>query len=187
MSVAGALMTTEELLALPDEGMDRWLIQGQVREKAMTYRNRWHSLIVMRLGQFLNNWLDSQPHPRGAVYGGEAGCRLRRNPDTTVGLDAVYISAELAARQPNDTTIIDGVPTLAVEVLSPSDKQEEINEKVDEYLAAGVPLVWVIDPHRRTILVHRPDSEPELVTVRQELTGEPHLPGLRIPAAKLFE
>lgn len=112
--------------------------------------------------------------------------RLTRNPDTTVGVDAVYVSAEVAARQPQDTTLIDGVPILAVEILSPNDTLEEINEKIDGYLAAGVPLVWIIDPRRRTVMIYRPDQEPELVNVRQDLSGEPHLPGFRVAVAELF-
>jgi Uma2 family endonuclease len=76
---------------------------------------------------------------------------------------------------------------LVVEILSPNDTQSEIDEKVDGYLAAGVALVWVIDPHDRTVLVYRPGTEPALATVRQELDGEPHLPGFRVAVARLFE
>jgi Uma2 family endonuclease len=180
------LMTTEELLALPEDGMDRWLIRGQLRERPMTVRNRWHSRIMTRVAKFLDNWLDGQPEPRGSVLSGEAGCRLRRDPDTTVGIDVVYVSAEVAVRESEDTTLIDGVPVLAVEILSPNDVLEQINAKIDGYLQAGVPLVWVIDPHRRTVEIFRPDVEPELVNVRQELSGEPHLPGFRVPVAQLF-
>ncbi len=182
-----SLLTTAELLAMPPNGKDRWLIRGQLREKPMTVRNRWHSKIMMQIGYLLKCWLDQQPEPRGAILGGEAGCRLRRNPDTTVGIDVVYLSPELAAQEPKDTSLIDGVPTLVVEILSPSDTQQEIDEKTDDYLAAGVPLVWVVDPHDHTVLVYRPASAPELYTSRQELTGDPHLPGLRIPVSKVFE
>jgi Uma2 family endonuclease len=75
---------------------------------------------------------------------------------------------------------------LAVEILSPSDTIDQINERIDDYLGAGVALVWVIDPHRRTIEIIQGGQEPELVNVRQDLTGEPHLTGFRVPAAKLF-
>jgi Uma2 family endonuclease len=75
---------------------------------------------------------------------------------------------------------------LAVEILSPTDTQEEIHEKIDEYLAAGVALVWVIDPADRTVRVYRPDARPQLFNDEQELTGEPHLPGFRAPVARLF-
>ncbi len=183
-------MTTEELLALPDDGVERWLIRGQLREKRdtdMTKRNRVHSKVMVRVGQALANWLDQQPEPRGAVLCGEAGVRLRRNPDTTVGVDVVYVSAEVYARQTDESTVVDGVPVLVVEILSPSDTVEEINEKIDDYRSAGVPLVWVIDPYDRTVTVYRPGAEPELVNARQELTAEPHLPGFRVPVARLFE
>src|SRR5207244_109794 len=157
--------------------------------KPMTVRNRTHSrimVIMVRVARFLDNWLDQQPEPRGQVLCGEAGVRLRRDPDTTAGVDVVYVSAEVMARQSDDTTLIDGVPVLAVEIRSPNDTVEEINEKIDDYLAAGVALVWVIDPHRRTVEICRPGAEPELVNVRQELSGEPHLPGFRVPVAQIF-
>lgn len=183
---APATMTTEELLALPDNGIERWLIRGQLRECPMTVRNRWHSRIMVRVAKFLDNWLDQQSEPRGSVLCGEAGCRLRRNPDTTVGIDIVYVSPDVAVRAANDTTLIDGVPVLVVEILSPSDTEEQINEKIDDYLAVGVALVWIIDAHDRTVTIYRPGAEPELVNVRQELTAEPHLPGFRVPVGQLF-
>ncbi len=179
-------MTTDELLALPQDGVERWLIRGELREKPMTVRNRWHSRIMVRVAKFLDNWLDQQPEPRGAILCGEAGCRLRRDPDTTVGIDVVYISAELAVRESDDTSLIDGVPILIVEILSPSDTQEQVDEKIDGYMQAGVALAWVIDPHDRTVTIYRPGEEPILVNALQELSGEPHLPGFRVPVAHLF-
>ena len=76
--------------------------------------------------------------------------------------------------------------TLAVEILSPSDTQEDVNEKIDALLAAQVPLVWEVDPHRRTVEVHRPGAEPETFNVRQDLSGEPFLSGFRVAVADLF-
>jgi Uma2 family endonuclease len=179
-------MTTEELLALPENGTDRWLIRGQLREKPMTVRNRAHGRIMARLARFLDVWLDQQPEPRGEVLCGEAGVKLRRDPDTTVGIDVVYISAEVAARRTDVTSLIDGVPILAVEILSPNDTQEEIGEKIDDYLTAGVALVWIVKPRHRTIEIFQRGAEPIMVNVTQELSAEPHLPGFRIPAVQLF-
>jgi Uma2 family endonuclease len=179
-------MTTEEMLALPENGMERWLIRGQLREKPMTVRNRWHARVQARIAQLLGDWLDKQPQPRGEVLAGEAGCRLLRDPDVTVGIDVVYISAQLAAQQPEETTLIDGVPVLAVEILSPSDKVEEIDEKVDSYLEVGVALVWIVDAHDRTVTVYQPGAEPVLFNETQELSGEPHLPRFRVPVAQIF-
>jgi len=187
MATVTTPMTTEEMLALPENGMERWLVAGELRERPMTVRNRFHSSVMACVTTELVNWLRRQPQPRGQVLCGEAGCRLRRDPDTTVGIDVVYVSPEVAARQSEETSLIDGVPLLVVEILSPSDTQEHIDNKVDDYLAAGVALVWVIDPHDRAVLIYRPDAELELVNSRQELSGEPHLPGFRVPVARLFE
>ncbi len=186
VAVSTALMTTEELLALPEDGIDRELFRGVLREKEMTRRNRLHARTEARLAYLLESWLDAQPEPRGQVFSGEAGCILQRDPDTTVGIDVVYLSAEMVSRQSDRTTMIEGAPLLAVEILSPSDKQEDINAKVDAYLASGVVLIWLVDPHFRTVTVHRSDAAPVLFNVDQHLTSEPHLPGLSIPVRALF-
>jgi Uma2 family endonuclease len=187
MATVATPMTTEEMLALPDNGTERWLIAGELRERPMTVRNRFHSRVMICVGTELELWLRQQPQPRGQVLGGEAGVRLSHDPETTVGIDVVYVSAEVLVEQTGDTTLIDGVPVLAVEILSPNDTVEEIHEKITAYQHAGVSLVWVLDPYSRTVTVHRPDAEPELFNVRQELSGEPHLPGFRVPVARLFE
>jgi Uma2 family endonuclease len=160
--------TIAELLAMPEDGVERELIRGHLRERPMTKRNRWHSRTEARIAYLIEQWLAMQPPPRGAVYAGEVGGILRHDPDTVFGIDVVYAAAELAAHDPKDTTLLDGVPILAVEILSPTDKQEEIDEKVDEYLAAGVALVWVVNPRYRTVTVYRPDTEPEMFNIRQE-------------------
>jgi Uma2 family endonuclease len=179
-------VTTEELLAMPENGMERELIRGRLREKPMTRRNRRHSRTAGNVVYFLKDWLRQQPEPRGEVLAGDAGFRLRRDPDTTVGIDVAYISAELAAATPEKARLVEGAPVLAVEVLSPSNNWEEVTDKVREYLDAGVALVWVLDPVFRTVQVYRPAAEPEMVNATQELSGEPHLPGFRVAVAHLF-
>lgn len=124
--------------------------------------------------------------PRGEVLGGDAGFRLRRNPDTTAGIDVAYISAELATRSPADTWLIDGAPILAVEILSRSDTHEAVVEKVELYLDTGVRVVWIIDPDLRTLVAYRPDAKPALFNSDQELSGDPDLPGFRMKIADIF-
>ncbi len=180
------LMTTEEMLDLPTNGVERWLVRGKLREKRMTVRNRFHSRIMATIAYFLKKWLETQPNPRGQVLCGEAGCRLARSPDTTVGIDVVYVAANLIVQESDETTLIDGIPVLAVEILSPNDTVEEVRDKIKLYQKHGVPLVWVIDPYDRTIKVYRLNQEPELVNVDQELSAEPHLPGFRAAVKEIF-
>ncbi|HEY2251708.1 MAG TPA: hypothetical protein VGH74_11630, partial [Planctomycetaceae bacterium] len=68
-----SLMTVEEFLALPDDGVQRDLFYGVVREypgKTVTRRNRRHSRVEARLAYLLNSWLFIQPVPRGEIHSG---------------------------------------------------------------------------------------------------------------------
>jgi len=187
MTTAQASMTAEQLEALPENRTDRWLIAGELRERPMTLRNRFHSRLTIRIGKLLDNWLDLQPQPRGQVIGGEAGVILSRDPDTSVGIDVVYFTADVLARQTGVSTMIEGIPTLVVEILSPSDTVEDVNEKIDVYIKARVPYVWIVDPYHKTITVYRPDEVPAFCTERDEISAEPQLPGFRVPVKALFE
>jgi Uma2 family endonuclease len=186
--------TTEDLLAMPDDGVERWIINGQLREKlpefpgvTMTVRNRHHSEIMALVTGAILAWIRTQPKPRGKVYCGEAGVRLPGRT-STFGIDVVYVTPDVVAVQDDDsTTLIEGVPTLAVEILSPNDTLEQIDEKVDAYRAAGVPLIWIIHAHRRTVTLHRPGQEPELFNVTHTMPASPHMPGFTPTVAELFE
>jgi Uma2 family endonuclease len=181
-------LTLHDLEALPeDDRVRRWLVRGELREEPMTRRHRLHSLLEGWLAHLLWTWVEQMPHPRGQVHSGEGGFRIRRDPDTVVGIDVAYIDATLASADPVDTTLIDGVPTLAVEILSPSTTLERLHEKLDLYREAGVPLVWIVDPYARTITIHQPEQPPRMVNVEQTLDAEPHLPGFAVPVARVFE
>lgn len=185
-AVTSTLVTTEEMLALPENGMDHELIRGELREKALTRRNKWHSRVECRIGQLLLNWLDSHPSPGSLMASGEAGFRLSRNPDTMVGIDVAYVSAEVAARTPEHQPYFEGPPILAVEITSPSDTDADVREKIELYRETGVALIWVVNPGLKTVLVIRAGDEPELFNVRQELSGEPQLPGFRVAVSEIF-
>jgi Uma2 family endonuclease len=187
MTPAAPLMTTEQLLELPDDGVERWLIRGQLREKNRPYHEVRHARALTRVATLLEGWSRGKADSRGTVHCGNVGCRLSRNPDTTIGIDAVYLPQPFKAIVVEDPTGLIGEPPLvAVEILSSDDAEWEINEKIDACRQAGVAVVWVIDPHDRTVLIYRAGAEPELVNVRQELTAESHLRGFRVAAAELF-
>ncbi len=190
MATVSRLMTEEEFLALPDDdGFDRELIRGELRERptAMTTRRFSHCTVCGQIAFHLISWRRTQRVPRGSVVVGEARVKLRRDPLTIVGVDVAYISAENCPADPRKAGSVDGLPTLVVEVLSPSDKVEDIDDKVDEYLETGVPIVWVVDPRHSTVTVYRLDVKPQLFNSDQELTAEPFLPGFRVNVSEFFE
>jgi Uma2 family endonuclease len=182
------LMTSDDLFALPpSKKVDRWLFRGELRESKVTKRNPNHAGAVMAIGRFLGNWLDQQPKPRGKIYGGEAYFRIRKDPDTNVGIDVALATAEQRAKVKKKTTYIDGPPVLTVEVLSPHDKHKEISEAIEEYLECGVRQVWIVDPMSETVTVHRPNAEPVMYARSQTLPGGDELPGFHCSVAEIFE
>ncbi len=189
-ATAEKLMTAAEFLALPDDGVERWLIRGQLREKRdtdMTKRNKVHSITEGRITGILWMWLQQQSQPRGEVVCGEAGFLLRGDPDSiTAGVDVALITAAQADARSKGTTLIEGPAVLIAEVLSPNDTTEEVAERVEEYLTCGVRVVWVLNPYFRTLTVHRAGAEPLALSARDTLHGDPELPGFTARVADFF-
>jgi Uma2 family endonuclease len=182
MGITQKLMTAEELLRLPDDWQRHELIAGELRTMAPTGGE--HGGIVMTLGASLYNYVRS--HGLGHVLAGEPGFLLARNPDTVRAPDVAFISharlggADLAAGyQP-------GAPDLAAEVVSPNDRPASVAEKVATWLRYGARMVVVLDPGRRTVAVHRPDSEVRSLTEDDTLDGADVVPGWSVPVGDLF-
>jgi Uma2 family endonuclease len=179
-------MTVEDLLAMPDDGIDRDLIRGRIRERPMTRRNRRHARTTTNLAAVLKQWKDQLNPPAGEVLTGDAAFCLDRDPASTVEIDVAYVSAELAKHAPDDVFLIEGAPILAVEVLSPSDTHEGVVENLELYLESGVAVVWIVDPDLRNVTVYRPGQIETLFAASQELAGDPELPGFRVRVSDLF-
>ncbi|QDT39533.1 Uma2 family endonuclease [Stratiformator vulcanicus] len=179
-------MTIEEFLALPeDDSVDRMLIRGELIELPMTRRNKRHSKSISRICHLLESWLESRPEPRGEVFGGEAGVNFDEI-GSSFGVDVVYFDAATLAQQADDETYLTGVPTLVVEILSPSDSHQYVEAKVKDYLAAGVTLIWVVDPAFRSVTIFEPNTPPRMVSGNGEVSCEPQLPGFAVPVSKFF-
>ena len=97
-----------------------------------------------------------------------------------------YISAEQVAATPRNAFLIEGAPVLAVEITSPSDRNDDVLDKMQEYIDTGVKLVWKVEPALGMVTVLRPDAEPEELNVNGYLDGGSHLPGFRISVAEIF-
>ena len=196
--IAKLAVSGNDLIDRPYDGVDRYVLDGELREnpsgavdpdtgEIMTVRNRLHSRAMTATGCELQNWMRRFPLPRGEVLTGDAGLRLALDPDRTFGVDVMVVSAEVLAAQTGESLIVEGVPTLCVVIISPSDELGHLDEKTDAYLAAGVPLVWLLDLHDKSVTVYSPGAEPVLFNRLMQISGEPHLPGFRVPVANLFE
>lgn len=77
-------------------------------------------------------------------------------------------------------------PDLAVEIVSPGDRAEEVYGKVREYLAAGTRLVWVFWPKHRAVSVHTREGDTRELEANDEIAGGDVIPGFRVCVAELF-
>jgi Uma2 family endonuclease len=73
-----------------------------------------------------------------------------------------------------------------VEVISPHDRYSEVDEKVATWLAHGTRIVLVVNPRWRTVLVHRLDQPPRLLTEEDTVDGEDVVPGWRLSVRDIF-
>ena len=77
-------------------------------------------------------------------------------------------------------------PDLAIEVISPDDRRELIGDKLRDYLAAGVRLVWLVDPESRTVMVYTGNTRGVEYVETDTLDGGDVLSGFTCPVADLF-
>ncbi len=179
-TVAQPTITADELLRMPDG--DRFeLVDGELVEREMGSVASWVSgQTFFRLNLLATN-SGGWAFPDGTAY----RC-YDDDPERVRKPDASFIRA---GRLPGDEIpegYITVVPDLAVEVISPTDTYRDVEAKVAEYLDAGVPLVWLINPDNRSVRVFRAGQPVVQLRADDELTGDDVLPGFRCPVAELF-
>jgi Uma2 family endonuclease len=143
-----------------------------------------HGTTETRLGGQMDAFV--QARKLSEVAGGEVGVYTSRNPDTVRGVDILFISHDQLAKRDKNLKYLDVAPELIVEIRSPSNTEPALAEKLAEYFAIGVKLVWVADPATRTVRVYRSLTEMRVLSDDDDLSGEDILPGFLIPVAKIF-
>jgi Uma2 family endonuclease len=172
------LLTGEDLLRMGDIGRCE-LVRGELI--ALAPAGDGHGRKTIRTGAVIFNFVEE--HDLGTVHGAETGFYLSRDPDTVRAADAMFYSKERLDPDEEIEGYLPIPPDLAVEVVSPGDTWTEVEDKVEEYLSAGVKVVWVLDPKRKTVKVY-PDEK----TLRENdtLDGGKVLPGFAVPVWRLF-
>ena len=172
MDSLSRLMTADELerLVLIDKQTE--LVRGQlvVREPPGTRHGRMAATLSFHLSDFVRR------ENLGAVFAQNTGFRLQSNPDTVRAPDVAFVARERASEIP-DRGYASVAPDLVVEIVSPDDAPADVLAKVADWLAAGVRLVWVLDPARVQARVHRRDGSLSLIAADGMLSGEDVLPG----------
>ena len=130
-------------------------------------------------------FLDGEKFGRGEAYA-RVEILLRRNPDHLLCADAAFVTAaRLPARVSTEGFLLT-VPDLVVEIRGKADAGPEFPERIENYLSAGVGLVWVADPEARTVTAHRANQAPATFVASDTLTALPVIPGFAVPVAELL-
>ena len=116
----------------------------------------------------------------------EVGVIVRRSPDRLVCPDALFVATSSLPIRRSAEGYLETIPELVAEIRSPNDTGPEIQAKVDEYLGAGVRVVWVVDPAKLTVTAHRLRQSPQVFGPTDTLTVPDVIPGFQYALADLF-
>jgi Uma2 family endonuclease len=174
--------TAEDLLRLADQGRYE-LVDGQLVEKPMAKKS---NELAARVAGKLFVYLDRNPIARiyneqGFRCFGRDGDKGRiRKPDVAVVLN------DRVATDAGEEAFFSIRPDIAIEVMSPTDLVEDLQDKLEDYFSAQVPLVVIIHPTTRSIEVRRGRNEIEILSAGDVLSGEPVLSGFELKVEDLF-
>jgi len=164
-------MTPEQFLALPEEKPYLEYVHGVVLQKPMP--NLRHAQIASEVSFFLRLYQ--------AEHGGHTGVEAR----TGVCPGPNYRLPDVSYWAPKRRFLDDSLPTLAVEVRSPSQTMAELREKCRFFRANGVGACWLIDPEARTAEIFEGDKDGVALAPDGTLTAT-KLPGFGLLLEALF-
>lgn len=173
--------TAQDLERLSDEGSHYELIKGELRQ--MSPSGGPHGSASSRISFYVSGLVYSED--LGETFAAETGFFLEQDPDTILAPDFAFIAKERLP-DPIPEGFVPVVPDLVVETRSPNDTKCEVVEKVEQWLTAGVRLVWIVEPKNRTITTHRLGRPERIFHSGDLLDGEEVLPGLRVPVERIF-
>lgn len=109
----------------------------------------------------LGIWWDT--HERGRVYDSSTGFFL---PDSSnLSPDAAYVLPEkLGPRSGRGAKMAHHCPDFVIELLSSSDPLRKAEAKMNDWIANGTALAWLIDPYQRQVTVYAPGQPPHIVS-----------------------
>ncbi len=181
-SVAAPIQTTpEDLLAMPD-GKSYELVGGQLVERSMGAESSW-------IGGRLHSRVDRycEEHGLGWALPADNGYQcFPHDPDLVRKPDVSFIGFRRLAGGVLPTGWIKIRPDLAVEVVSPNDNAYQLEDKLEDYEKVDVPLVWVVYPNSRAVLVRRGDGTMSHLHEGDILSGEDVIPGFQCSVREIF-
>jgi Uma2 family endonuclease len=177
------IMTAEEFLVYPVHDAKAELVRGELRVTPPP--GGPHGVATYNLVFMLGDYVRQQR--LGRVFGDGIGYELLRLPHTVRVPDASFVRADRLPPEGVHPGLLKFAPDLAVEVLSPSETASDLEEKLDDYTVSGTPLIWVIDPVRRTVMIVAADAPVRWLREGDTLDGGSVIRGFSCAVADIFE
>jgi Uma2 family endonuclease len=181
-------MTVEEFEQLPDPpgGEDLELVRGVIVMAPPA--DTGHGERGTEIGALLREFV--RKHRLGRITG-EGGYFLAEDPDVVRAPDTAWRSKDRVERvSPRKTRYFKGAPNLAVEVVSPTDRDSIVADKVQDWLHYGCDRVWVVRAQQRTVTVFHPDGAARVYSDAHTLdsrdAGFP-IDGFALPVSAIFD
>jgi len=175
-------LTAEDFFSLDLHDVRSELVQGEVVR--MSPAGGEHGVVAMRIGSRLLVFVEA--HDLGVVCAAETGFLVARNPDTVRAPDVAFVSKERMGDGRPPKKFWPFAPDLAVEVVSPSETAESIQERVREWFAAGARAVWLLYPSLSAVHVYCSPTDVRILQKGDILSREDVLPGFTCAVGDLF-
>ena len=176
LNVRSLGLTDDQFLRLCSDNRDfriEMSAQGElvIMPPAGSKTGRRNFIIVQRLA----NW--SEQDGTGVGFGADTGFTLPNSSKR--GPDAAWMSRERWNRIPEEQQekLAPVCPDFVIELRSPSDCLSDVQAKMEEYIANGARLGWLLDPFDNCVTIYRPGQPPERIEKPTVVHGDPVLPG----------
>ena len=138
----------------------------------------------IKIAQQLANWAEQDG--TGEPFDSSTGFTLPNG--ATRSPDASWIKLERwnALTEEQIASFAPICPDCVIELRSSSDSLSGLQDKMQEYVANGASLGWLIDRKNRKVYIYRSNHEPEILDNPKAVSGNPELPGFALQMAKIW-
>jgi Uma2 family endonuclease len=183
MATNASTITTAEQLWAADIDQPCELIRGEL--VLMSPTGDYHCASA---GVFAGSlWSFARKRKLGKVFVGEPGYIIQRDPDTVRVPDVAFTFTEKLVKYGRTEKFMPYAPDIVVEVVSPSERANDVEQKKELWLAAGCQMVFVVARKTRTVRQYFANGHCNTLTEADTISGGEVLPGWQLDVQEVFE
>jgi Uma2 family endonuclease len=182
MTIEPTLMTADDLIRLPRGRARHELVRGILRTFPLAFMDE--ALVASEMSRSLGAFVRDRRLGRVAVG---VGFMLAIDPDTVRSPNVAFLRAERLASTGIPEGYYPGAPDLAVEIIAPDELYLDVHDTIAEWLEHGTQVVFVVNPRRKVVAVHRPKQPVDILGIEDTLDAEDVIPGWSLAVRDLFD